>query len=447
MQHEILSEATVLTGAMFASILDEMIGTRDQHKVSRFFGGQISQSSVSNYLRQPRKNLGKGKGKVVIRFWNAWIENGSEFGVSPQSGLDANDLVDDQTAKDDGTRPFVAEPMARDRTSGRMYPLSQVNPALVGQTSGKMLSDDETVARIASRFETMEGFVKMATEEDDLVRSIMIQAGPGIGKSFNILRILEEWKGGNNDRYFRFLSGGGVTPFVLYEALYKARDGGVVVLDDNDKFLDIAEAMNLLKTALDSSERRVLDWPKMNQKVYNAGAMLAKAEKTAKAELRAYKKATGKTEVDAEDENKGSVDFPRSVDEIYEELTAYRVPDEFEFNGSMIFITNLPMQEIAQSGSEKGDHLMAMMDRSWPVNLTVTTLRDRLLWCTHVFRTFMAPKIGLDDVQTDEVCAFITKNRNRFLSVSCRLFMDAGKLSARGMDWKTMLEHTKFKMA
>ena len=238
------------------------------------------------------------------------------------------------------------------------------------------------------------------------VRSCIVQAAPGVGKTYTIERELRAWAEGDERRYYKILSGGGVSAFALYKALYLARNGGVVVLDDNDSFLDADETLNMLKNALDSSETRTLTWSKKNSMVKD-------------------------------------VDLHGDVEEDDE-----RIPNSFEFNGSMVFITNLDFQGIAESGSARSAHVAAMIDRSFFVNLTINNLRDKVLWCTHVFTNFMAPAMGLGAGQVQDIVGFVHENQKRFFILSLRLFKDCGELAAdeEGGDWKDIIEATKFKV-
>jgi hypothetical protein len=235
------------------------------------------------------------------------------------------------------------------------------------------------------------------------------------------------------------LSGGGVSAFALYKALHKAASGGVVVLDDNDSFLDADETLNMLKNALDSSDVRTLTWSKRNSEVYCPLLMREKSVRIAEKEEK---------EAGAEGNNGKMKDGsdPRNADTVYDDLIHGLIPDEFEFKGAMIFITNLNFQQIAESGSTRSSHVSAMIDRSWFVNLTINNLRDKVLWCTHVFRTAMAGALTAE--QTDDTVSFVQDNATKFFILSLRLFKDIASLQGDddAGDWRTIVEATKFRV-
>lgn len=284
--------------------------------------------------------------------------------------------------------------------SGSLVPSSTVKKP--EEKIEKIFSKSEIVERIQGRFDIMTNIVRRMLRQK--VNSMIVRAAPGVGKTYNIERQLNLHKKENPNFESFVLSGGGVSAFALYKALYKARNGGVVVLDDNDSFLDSPETLNLLKNALDSSEVRTLTWSKKNSEIYDA-------------------------------------DFDRDDED------DVRIPSRFEFNGAMIFITNLDFHAIAESNSARAPHLAAMIDRSWYVNLTINTLQEKHLWCEHVFLTHMYESMGLNSVQAAEIVNFVSDNIDRFFILSLRLYKDIASLVDDSNDgtWKSIVEATKFK--
>ena len=381
--------STEMTTETFLAIVDEMVGSRDQHSVAAAL--DISQSSASNFMRGTK--ISNRSGNKIAAAWNAFVETG----VAPKR--DSGDI--DDSASDDGNRPFVAVnnvPVVRERASGQFFRRDHVEAGLVGSPE----TDDEVVARISGRFGVMTNIVRRMLRRK--LNSMIVRAAPGVGKTYTIERELRAHKTANEKFEFSVLSGGGVSAFALYKALYKARNGGVVVLDDNDSFLDADETLNMLKNALDSSEIRTLTWSKKNSEVFDV-------------------------DFEGEDEEDS------------------KIPSRFEFNGAMIFITNLDFQAIAQSGSARSAHVAAMIDRSWYVNLTINNLRDKMLWCEHVFMEHMYAKQGLSLAQANEIVAYVKENATKFFILSLRLFKDIGELAADtdGGDWQEIVEATKFK--
>jgi hypothetical protein len=409
-----------LTTEEFYGLIDNMVGTRDQHSVAKAFN--LGQSSVSNFMRGTAISV-RSSNKIAAA-WNSFVETGS----APKD----TGLIDDE---DDGTRPYVTVNMVRERDTGRMFREDQVSTGLIGLTGGRVESDDEVVERISGRFDVMTHIVQRMLRKK--ATSMIVQAAPGVGKTFRIEKMLRTHKQATKGFYHKVLSGGGVSAFALYKALHTAATGGVVVLDDNDSFLDADETLNMLKNALDSSDVRTLTWSKRNGEVYCPLIMREKAVRIAEKEAKEATENAGKTK----DGNK-----PRTADEVYDEQTHGLIPDEFEFNGAMIFITNLNFQQIAESGSSRSTHVSAMIDRSWFVNLTINNLRDKVLWCTHVFRTAMSG--ALTPEQTDDTVEFVQDNATKFFILSLRLFKDIASLQGDddAGDWRNIVEATKFRV-
>lgn len=134
--------------------------------------------------------------------------------------------------------------------------------------------------------------------------SVVVTGPGGLGKSHTVvealvkagledLTFLENFQVGDRlpPKAFRVVKGF-ATPKGLYRELYQARDG-VIVFDDCDSVLKNDDAVNLLKGALDSYDRRIISW-----------------------------------KADMQDDN---------------------LPNSFEFRGGVVFISNLPAQSLDQA--------------------------------------------------------------------------------------------------
>ena len=129
--------------------------------------------------------------------------------------------------------------------------------------------------------------------------SFILSGMAGIGKTYDVTHTLMD--AGIEYQYFK----GNSTPAGLYETLYKYRKE-LLVLDDMDDALTNNDTADMLKSVLDTSEKRVLD-----------------------RRIKGYFDAVGLTDEEAE--------------EIYKNTG--KLPNRFEFIGSIIFITNLKEEE------------------------------------------------------------------------------------------------------
>jgi hypothetical protein len=274
-------------------------------------------------------------------------------------------------------------------------------------------TDDQIKDRINERFRILREMSVGAAEGK--VRGMVITGAPGVGKSHDVEMALARFdlinrmsfnpdasdqdvrrmtsSGGYNPPY-GFVKGH-MSPVALYKTLYdKSGKGDVLVLDDCDGVLFDEQALGLLKAALDTTKRRVLSWNTDNR----------------------------------------SEDAP---------------PTRFEFNGSIIFITNVNFERMVAEGkpAKLAPHLEAIMDRCFYLDMTIDTLREKLLRIDQVARDMgMLTKQGLEADEVTEVLDFVHEKAHKFRSLSLRRVVQLGDLRrTRKSDWKRMAEVTLFR--
>ena len=192
-------------------------------------------------------------------------------------------------------------------------------------------TDDQIIDRLRERFSILEDMTYAAC--DGVVRGMVVTGPPGVGKSFGVEAVLKDagiMKKLSNDSLRRFgVEKGAATPIGLYQLLYDySADGSVLVLDDCDSVLYDELSLNLLKAALDSGKKRTLSWRSESRALANNG-----------------------------------------------------VPDQFDFKGSIIFITNVKFE---RTRGKLKDHLDAIMSRCHYLDLTLDTMRDKFLRCKQI---------------------------------------------------------------
>ena len=107
---------------------------------------------------------------------------------------------------------------------------------------------------IATRFSFMEQLVDMVIGG---VSPSCIVTGPGgIGKTYTVVKSLE--KCGYKDGEYQVIKGF-TTPLGLYRLLHDNRRA-IILFDDCDSAFKDATALNLLKGALDTTDRRMISW-------------------------------------------------------------------------------------------------------------------------------------------------------------------------------------------
>ena len=255
--------------------------------------------------------------------------------------------------------------------------------------------DDETViARIAERFEILDDMTKAVLNGD--IRAMIVAGPPGVGKSYGIEAQLEK------ANLFDQISGrrvksemikGTASALGMYKALYKYSDSNsVVVFDDCDSILLDDVCLNLLKGALDSGKKRRISWLADSHSLRNEG-----------------------------------------------------IPDQFDFKGGVIFITNLKFDQMKSQKTR--DHLDAIQSRCHYLDLTLDTMRDKILRIKQIARTGMLfEDYDFDQIQQDEIIDFMTTNQNKLREVSLRMAIKIAQLrKSFPMKWSALALSTCMK--
>lgn len=234
----------------------------------------------------------------------------------------------------------------------------------------KEITNEEILERIKKRFDVMN---KMSNGViAGVVRSLIISGAPGVGKTYSLEKKLINAE--NSGRISFEMVKGKISPIGLYIKLYESRDAGnVVVLDDIDVFGN-EDTLNILKAALDSGDRRVISW------------------------------GTASTYLDEKD-----------------------IPNSFEFEGSIIFITNTDIDAELNRGSKNAPHLDALVSRSVYLDLAVHTNRHIMVWVEHVITTTdMLEKKGLSQFQIVQVVEWMKEHVDHLRNVSLRTALYIG---------------------
>lgn len=87
--------------------------------------------------------------------------------------------------------------------------------------------------------------------------SLVVTGGPGNGKSHTIIKTIQENGLIESDNYVVFK--GYSTARGLYNTLYD-HNGKLIIFDDCDSVLEDKTSLNILKSALDSYDKRTISW-------------------------------------------------------------------------------------------------------------------------------------------------------------------------------------------
>lgn len=256
-------------------------------------------------------------------------------------------------------------------------------------------SDEQAMERIGNTFAMLDEMTDATAQ--GIVRGMVISGPPGIGKSHGVMKTLEEANfhltlKGKEENYE--VIKGSSTAIGLYKKLYLNRKAGfVTVLDDCDSVLFDEQSLNLLKAALDSGEKRRLSWL---------------------AESRA---------LESED-----------------------IPNTFDFEGSIIFLTNLDFERT--KSNKLAAHLEAIASRCHYIDLEVSGLRDQLLRIKQIVRAGMLDSYALSQSEKEQVVDFIFDNAEHLKEISLRTvkkaadLAEAAKKGSLKRDWVELAEMT-----
>ena len=275
------------------------------------------------------------------------------------------------------------------------FELLEDGESVASTEAAKVETDEDIIERLRERFSILEDMTYAAC--DGVVRGMVVTGPPGVGKSFGVEQVLKDagiMKKLSNDSLRRFgVEKGAATPIGLYQLLYDySADGSVLVLDDCDSVLYDELSLNLLKAALDSGKKRTLSWRSESRALANNG-----------------------------------------------------VPDQFEFKGSIIFITNVKFE---RTRGKLKDHLDAIMSRCHYLDLTLDTMRDKFLRCKQIVADGMLNEYKFSDEDKADLMDYIYTNKNKLREMSLRMVLkiaDLKKMNAT--KWKSYAESTCMKRA
>jgi len=253
-------------------------------------------------------------------------------------------------------------------------------------------TEDEAMDRIEETFLMLDKITDACSK--NIIRGLVVSGPPGIGKSFGVEKQLEAAnmfrKMAGQDPKYEVISGG-VSSIGLYQKLYYNRGKDqVLVFDDCDGVLFEEECLNLLKAALNSGDKRRICWNKESRV-----------------------------------------------------LATDDIPEVFDFEGSIIFLSNIDFEKTIAKGSRIAAHLEAIMSRCHYLDLEIGSLRDKLLRIKQIVRDGMLAPYLFSPEQEKAVLDFIMDNAEYLREVSLRMVKKvADFVKADPKGWMEMAEAT-----
>ena len=254
-------------------------------------------------------------------------------------------------------------------------------------------TDEQIMTRLGSRFEILENMTRAVKKGD--VRAMIVTGPPGVGKSFGVEKVLAKHDVfadvANDSKLKKYeVVKGAMSAIGLYKKLYEFSDRkSILVFDDCDSVLLDDLSLNILKAALDSSQKRTIHW--------NTDSRLLRQE---------------------------------------------GVPNSFEFKGGCIFITNIKFDHV--KSKKLRDHLEAIESRCHYLDLTIDTEREKILRIKQVVNDHgMLDSYDFDDATKAEVVNFIELYKGRLRELSLRMVLKVADLrKSMPSNWQAVAEVT-----
>lgn len=232
------------------------------------------------------------------------------------------------------------------------------------------LSDEELFQRIQDTFGSLTLLSEAAANLK--IRSLIVSGSAGTGKTFEVIKAMKAKFSEDRSFYYHQIKGT-ISPIALYIELYRAKDG-VLILDDADEGLTDNECLQLLKAATESSKNRSVSYRKLSLALENEG-----------------------------------------------------IPNEFEFSGCVVVLTNTNLEDARK---QKQTHYDAIMSRAHYINAVLATDREKIMRIRHIITTTSMLNQFLDPQYHQEVIDFIEEYHVRFRELSIRTVVKLAELRA-----------------
>lgn len=222
---------------------------------------------------------------------------------------------------------------------------------------------------------------------DGNIAAVIVSGAAGCGKTYTMERILDKAQSDGLVSYHSIK--GSMSAPVLYQELYNAREpGSVLVIDDCDTIFGDLDALNLLKAALDTTKTRKVHWNKESRWLEEMG-----------------------------------------------------IERNFEFEGSVVFITNTDFTAEIEADKKMSPHYKALLSRCMYVDLRIHTKTEVLVRITQVVRSpeFLREN-GITKVQAGQMMRWLSQNLGRVRVLSIRTVLQLASLIKTDDEWEEMAE-------
>ena len=251
-------------------------------------------------------------------------------------------------------------------------------------------TDEEALERIRHTFIMLDKAADSVSR--GIMRGLIVSGPPGVGKSFGVEKQLKQAslfaKLKTGDVNYQMVSGA-ASAIGLYQILYTFRDKEqVICFDDCDAVLFDEDCLNLLKSALNSGDRRKICWNKESR-------VLAQED----------------------------------------------IPDSFDFHAGIIFLTNVNFENVRNG--RIADHLKALISRCHYMDLEMDTMRDKILRIKQCVGDGMLKHLEFQGGEEEIIVNWIEGNKDFVRELSLRMVTKIAELvKAFPEEWEDYAEST-----
>ena len=261
-------------------------------------------------------------------------------------------------------------------TSGKMsyYMRKKLERQALEQAEPEVVETEEQI-----RQKLTERFTALNLIADQTVsgkyRACIVSGPAGVGKSHTVMQAARKFeeRGGKVGVIKGF-----ARPTGLYRALYDhSAHNDLLVFDDCDSSFSDVICLNLLKAALELSDKRRISWMAETKMLTDEGD---------------------------------------------------RMPRTFEYAGNIIFLTNIDMQRQVELGNNMSAHYEALMSRSLYVDLGMRSKREQIIRIKQVVEQGSLISHGIKPEDASEILEFIQENDSKLRELSLRLVVKLGSI-------------------
>lgn len=284
---------------------------------------------------------------------------------------------------------WVRKNLKQARRGVYVLPGAPSKAAAVSETA----STADMAALIRERFDVLTILADGVAANN--IRSLIVAGAPGVGKTYTLEERLLAAKASGKVKSLNSIKGS-ISAIGLYIALWENRKAGnVILLDDIDRVFDDEETMNLLKGALDTTKRRTISWIK-------ASGILKDND----------------------------------------------IPNSFDYEGQIVFITNKNPDEIIAKGSKMAPHMAALVSRSVFLDLAIHDARQIMVRIEQVLKTTdMINDLAIGQGDVDLILNWMHSNIDRVRSISLRTVIQLASFIKTTPNWVSLANTTMLKGA